>query len=97
MFFDCAIVEAMAETQTPSAEPAARLQRRTSHLVIVSREHPAVFDRLCERFADAPGLRVIFDRRKTRHAPQQMLERRERDSTERRLATQGFIVVPIRR
>jgi hypothetical protein len=96
MFFDCAIVEAMAETQTPSAEPAARLQQRT-HLVIVSREHPAIFDRLCERFAHAPGLRVIFDRRKTRHAPQQMPERRERDSTERRLATEGFVVVPIRR
>ena len=65
--------------------------------MIVSREHPAIFDRLCERFADSPGLRVIFDRRKTRHAPQQIPERRDRDSTERRLVTNGFIVVAIRR
>ena len=71
------------------------LQQRTSHLVIVSREHPAIFDRLCERFEDSPGLRVIFDRRKTPHEPE-MPERREGDLTETRLATEGFVVVTIR-
>ena len=74
-----------------------RLHRRTSHLVIVSREHAAIFDRLWARFSDLPGLQVIFDRRKALPEPQ-VPERRERgDSTETRLGTEGFVVVPIRR
>jgi hypothetical protein len=82
--------------ETPSDEPGGRLQQRT-HLVIVSREHPAMFDRLCARFASSPGLHVIFDRRKRPRDPETR-ERRERgDSTQTRLGTEGFVVVPIRR
>jgi hypothetical protein len=77
-------------------QPAARLLQRTSHLVIVSRGHAAMFDRLWARFADSPGLQVIFDRRKTLR-DRQMPERRRPDSTQPRLGTEGFFVVPIRR
>jgi len=83
---------------TPKARPTGGvLQQRTSHLVIVSREHPEIFDRLCERFVDSPGLQVIFDRRKTPHEPETP-ERRERgESVETRLGADGFVVVTIRR
>ena len=56
-----------------------------------------MFDRLRSRFSYSPGLQVIFDRRKALRQPQ-MPERRQRgDSTETRLGTEGFLIVPIRR
>jgi hypothetical protein len=74
-----------------------RLQQRTTHLVIVSRGHAAMFDRLRSRFTESPGVQVIFDRRSTLRDPQ-IPERRERaDSTEKRLGTEGFLVVLIQR
>ena len=79
------------------ADQRTRLQRRTTHLVIVSREHAAMFDRLRSRFSYSPGLHVIFDRRKTRRAPQMPDRRQRADSTETRLGTEGFLVVPVRR
>jgi hypothetical protein len=90
------MVEAMAETQMPSDEPVARLQQGTSHLVIVSRDHAEMFERLWARFADSPGLQVIFDRRKTLRDPETR-ERRERADSTARLGTEGFVVVPVRR
>jgi hypothetical protein len=70
------------------------LQQRTTHLVIVSRENGAMFDRLRSRFAIySPGVEVIFDRRKTPRGPQTPERRARGESTETRLWTDGFVVV----
>ena len=68
--------------------------RGISHLVIVSRDHPEVFERLRARFADTVGIMLIFDRRK---APESVRSehRVARAARDLRLLTDGFMVVPM--
>ena len=84
---------------TPKARPTGGvLQQRTSHLVIVSRENGAMFDRLRSRFTTySPGVKVIFDRRKMPREPQTPERREPGVSTQTRLWTDGFLVVPMQR
>jgi hypothetical protein len=68
---------------------------RRTHLVIVSRDHAEMFDRLCARFADSRGVQVIFDRRKMPRDAETQERRGRGDSTQKRLGTEGFLVLPV--
>ena len=75
---------------------AAHVRESISHLVIVSRDRPEVFERLHARFIGTAGIVLIFDRRKAPH--QVHVENRvARASRRLRLLTDGFMVVPMER
>ena len=74
----------------PQGTPA----RGISHLVIVSRDRPEVFERLWARFTDTAGIILIFDRRKA-PKPVRVEHRTVRASRSLRLLNDGFMVVPV--